>query len=394
MRLLHVSIHLNVLTKDMRILIGGDLKPTKRDIEFFTLGNEGKIWGDLSEEIKHADFAIANLETPLIEKETPIDKSGAVFGSPKEVLNAVKNVNISFLNLANNHILDHGEEGLRTTIKALKDYEFDFSGAGESLKIASKPFTKKIKNKVISILSYSEEEFNIATNKNGGGNPLDIIDFVKKIKRLKVESDFMILLYHGGKENYMLPTPKQQKLCKFFIEEGVNMVVCQHSHTAGAYEEHAGGVIFYGQGNFVFDPYPVKRDWLYKGFLIDVVLNENNDFQYKLLPYVHNSLNSKEVGIRLMNSQESEEYLNYIESFNKKMANNPDFVTEEWDKLSSSLENTYLSVLNGNGRILRKINEKTSFLRSIYRNKRKLVLKNYITCETHQEILQTILKRK
>lgn len=378
----------------MRILIGGDIKPTKRDLSYFVEGDEHKIWGDLIPEFRNADFTIANLETPLINKETPIEKSGAVFGSPKEALNAIKKANISFLNLANNHILDHGIEGLNTTIRALKDYNFCFSGAGESLAVARKPFSKRHKDKVISILSYSEHEFNVATDNSGGGNPLDIIDFVQRIRNLKDTSDFIILLYHGGKENYMLPTPKQQKLCRFFVEEGVNIVVCQHSHIGGAYEEYADGVIFYGQGNFVFDPWPLKRDWLYKGFMIDVSLNGDNTFNYRLLPYVHNSLIDDAIGIRKMNKSESELFLNNIESFNKKMACDASFVVDEWEKLSSSLENTYLSVLNGNGRIIRKINEKTGFLKSIYSNDRKLVLKNFITCETHQEILQTILKHK
>ncbi|EDP71462.1 possible poly-gamma-glutamate synthesis protein (UI:99417512) [Flavobacteriales bacterium ALC-1] len=378
----------------MRILIGGDIKPTERDIDFFIEGDAHKIWGDMMPEFKSADFTIANLENPLIDQETPIQKSGAVFGSPKEILNAIKNVNISFLNLANNHVLDHGIKGLNTTIKALKEYKFNYGGAGTSLKTASEPYSEKYNDKVISILSYSEHEFNVATTNSGGGNPLDIIDFVQKIRELKKVSDFIILLYHGGKENYMLPTPKQQKLCRFFVEEGVNIVVCQHSHISGAYEEYADGVIFYGQGNFVFDPWPLKRDWLYKGFLIDVNVNEDNTFEYKLLPYVHNSLNDDGIGIRKMKDGELKVFLDNIKSYNEKMISNPNFVIEEWEKLSSSLENTYLSVLNGNGRILRKINEKTGFLNSIYANKRKLVLKNYVTCETHQEILQTILKRK
>lgn len=378
----------------MKILIGGDIKPTERDVDFFTEGKENAIWGDLVDYYKSADFTIANLETPLIEKATPIQKSGAVFGSPKEILNALKNVSVSYLNLANNHILDHGIEGLNSTIKTLNDYGINFGGAGNSLDSASAPYSQKIKNKVVSVLSYSEHEFNVATQSSGGANPLDIIDFVKKIKEIKKTSDFVILLYHGGKENYRLPTPKQQKLSKFFLEEGVNIVVCQHSHIGGAFEEHADGVVFYGQGNFVFDPWPIKRDWLYKGFLIDIKINENNAFEYKLLPYVHNSLNSDGVGIRKMTTEESEVYIDSILKLNESILNNPNFVSEEWEKLASSLENTYLSVLNGNGRLLRKVNEKTSFLQSIYRNKRKLVLKNYITCETHQELLQTILKSK
>ena len=172
------------------------------------------------------------------------------------------------------------------------------------------------------------------------------------------------------------------------------MVVCQNSHIAAAFENYNKGNIYYGQGNFVFDPYPLKRDWLYKGFLIELILNDDNSTKIELIPYVHNSFNKDEIGIRKMNTEESEFFLNNIFEISKKIIDNPHYVNDEWIKLSKSLENTYLSVLNGNGRIMRKLNEKIPWLKLVYQNKRKLVLKNILTCETHHEIIKTILKEK
>ena len=79
---------------------------------------------------------------------------------------------------------------------------------------------------------------------------------------------------------------------------------------------------------------------------------------------------------------------------NIKMTGNPNYIQDEWNKLSKSYENTYLSLLNGNGRVLRKFNEKFPWLKFIYKNERKLVLKNIISCETHREVVETILKEK
>jgi len=45
-------------------------------------------------------------------------------------------------------------------------------------------------------------------------------------------------------------TPK--KLCKFFIDSGVDAIVCQHSHCAGSFEHYKNRPIIYGQGNFIF----------------------------------------------------------------------------------------------------------------------------------------------
>tara|TARA_B100000780_G_scaffold11920_1_gene8143 strand:+ start:9194 stop:10333 length:1140 start_codon:yes stop_codon:yes gene_type:complete len=378
----------------VKLIIGGDICATNRDKHAFSEGNVSNIFGDLVPIIQSADLAIANLETPLINSPSPIKKSGAVFGNAPDILNAIKSSGINFLNLANNHILDHGEQGLKTTIEALKNQDFNYVGAGKSIGEASQPFTIEIKGKTISILSYAEHEFSIAELGKFGANPLDVIDFVTRIQALKKSSDFVLLLYHGGKENYNLPTPKQQKLCRFFIDQGVNMVVCQHSHTAGVYENYNNGNIYYGQGNFVFDPYPLKRDWLYKGFLIELVINDANSINIQLIPYVHNSFYKDEIGIRIMNAEESKIFMNNIFEANKKMTEDVNHVYNEWVKLSKSFENTYLSVLNGNGRVMRKLNEKLPWLKFVYKNDRKLVLKNMVTCETHHEIVKTILKEK
>lgn len=378
----------------VKIIIGGDICATKRDENAFLEGDASRLFNDMLPKIQAADLAIGNLETPLISEPSPIQKSGAVFGNAPQMLNAIKQSGITFLNLANNHILDHSEKGLISTLEALKTQEFKCSGAGESLKEASEPYTTIIKGKNIAILSYAENEFSIAENGKSGANPVDVIDFVSRIKELKKNNDFIILLYHGGKENYHLPTPKQQKLCRFYIDQGVNMVVCQHSHSAGVYENYNNGNIYYGQGNFVFDPYPLKKDWLYKGFLIEVDLHDDNSTAIKLIPYIHNSFYKDEIGIRKMRTDESKPFLNYIKEESQKMINNPSYIQEEWEKLSKSLENTYFSILNGNGRLMRKLNEKSSLLKMVYRNDRKLVLKNIVTCETHREIVETILKDK
>lgn len=378
----------------VKLIIGGDICATKRDENAFLEGDALQLFSDVLPEIQSADLAIANLETPLINSPSPIKKSGAVFGNSPSMLNALSKSGINFLNLANNHILDHGEKGLRTTIEALKNQDFHYTGAGNSIDEASQPFTIQIKGKTISILSYTEHEFSIAENGKPGANPVDVIDFVTRIQDLKKSSDFILLLYHGGKENYNLPTPKQQKLCRFFVDQGVNMVVCQHSHIAGVFENYSNGNIYYGQGNYVFDPYPLKRDWLYSGFLIEVDIDTDNSAKIQLIPYVHKSFYKDEIGIRKMNTEESKVFMNNISEANKKMIEDPNYVEDQWVKLSKSLEGTYFSVLNGNGRVMRKLNEKFPWLKFVYKNDRKLVLKNIVTCETHHEIVKTILKEK
>ena len=51
------------------------------------------------------------------------------------------------VNLANNHILDHGKEGLISTIESCKKHNIDFFGAAKNLEEAQKPLIRIIGGK-------------------------------------------------------------------------------------------------------------------------------------------------------------------------------------------------------------------------------------------------------
>ena len=127
----------------VKLLIGGDICASKRDENAFLKGDASQLFSDVLPDIQSADLSIANLETPLINSPSPIRKSGAVFGNSPIMLKTLKTSGVNFLNLANNHILDHGEKGLQTTIEALKSQDLYFSGAGNSIDEASQPFQIK-----------------------------------------------------------------------------------------------------------------------------------------------------------------------------------------------------------------------------------------------------------
>jgi len=377
----------------IKILIGGDICPTKADLSSFTGNKPQAIFNDLLTEIQLSDLSIINLETPLITRPTPIEKSGAVFGSPVGAIGTMKEARVNLINLSNNHILDHGPPGLNSTIGTIQKANIDFTGAGRNLNDASKPFIKQINGIRLGILSYCEHEFSVAKQDSPGANPLDLIDFHHRIDELNNQTDIRILLYHGGKENYRIPSPEQQKLLRYFISKGINIVVCQHSHTPGYIEEIPGkGNIFYGQGNFVFDPAPLKKKWLYEGFLIQLEVKKGGAYNYKLIPYIHKSWNREGIGIRKLQEKDANIFIKELMDYSTQITNNPEIITEEWRLLCERSKDSYLSVLRGNNRFFRKLNKTIPFLRFIYKKKKARTLQNLVSCETHVEILRTILE--
>ncbi len=122
------------------LLIGGDLGPTKSNYSCFSSGNIEEIVDQkLIDILMSADIRIFNLEVPLIQKNTPIKKDGPVLSTPVSTIRGIKLFDPSVFTLANNHIMDHGEEGLHSTIEQLSQGKISYVGAGENLNEASQP---------------------------------------------------------------------------------------------------------------------------------------------------------------------------------------------------------------------------------------------------------------
>jgi poly-gamma-glutamate synthesis protein (capsule biosynthesis protein) len=94
-----------------------------------------------------------------------------------------------------------------------------------------------------------------------GANPFDPFLTMRDIRAAKKEADYLVVLYHGGKEQCEYPSPRLRNLCQEMVHNGANAVLTQHSHCIGCYEEYEGGHILYGQGNFHFVMENAKDIW-------------------------------------------------------------------------------------------------------------------------------------
>lgn len=375
----------------MKILIGADLVPTQTNIDLFKEGNIEKLLGnELIQELNEADMRIFNLETPLIEKNSPIKKVGPTLGIDTEVINGIKRINPSFLTLANNHILDHGALGLKTTMNVLNQNQIEYGGIGENENDANKIWIEQINGKKIGIYACVEHEFSVATENSMGANPFDYINSYKCIQENKEKCDFIIVLYHGGKEYYPYPSPNLQKICRNFIDCGADIVVCQHSHCIGCEEDYKNKKIVYGQGNFLFDK-TNREEWNH-GLLLKLNIS---DTQYDM-DYI---VTTKEGNcIRKANKDEySEEITKYKERSGQILGN--DFVKENYrkfalDNISEVLIRTDYVPHTLLAKILNKLTNKKSlkfYLKNIYLKKMSYILANVIECEAWNELLKEIV---
>ena len=373
--------------ENVKIIIGADIVPTETNVNRFIEGDAPYLFGDsIMRELETADIRVFNLEVPLVNEEQPINKCGPNLIAPRETIAAIKQINPSCLVLANNHILDQGVEGVESTIDVLEQNKISYIGVGKDVDEASKAWIVEVGKLSIGFFACAEHEFSIVSEGKIGANPFDPLISYEKVKKIKECCDYVVVLYHGGKEHYRYPSPNLQRYCRKFIESGADLVVCQHSHCIGCKEEYAEGIIIYGQGNFLFDR--SQNECWQTSILIEVLLDEEHiKLEYIPLQKVNDS-------VRMADEKQSKIILDGFVKRSEEITKDG-FVEENYKKYASEhlYENLARIDFLSKNLFIRLINKLSGgqfrkwYLEKLYLPKMKYVLWNTIECEAWCELL-------
>jgi len=365
--------------KPVTLIIGGDIAPTKSNFSFFEEGNLKALIDDkLLSLLESSDYRIFNLELPLTDTEKPIKKDGPNLRAPIATMNGIKLLNPTIFGMANNHIMDQDEQGLSQTMEQLSKYNIRWVGAGKDLAEAAKPLFIEQDGKKIGIYACAETEFSIAEDNRAGANPFDPLVSLDHIVDLKSKCDFVVIMYHGGKELYRFPSPYLQKVCRKIVEKGADLVICQHSHCIGAFENYHDSVIVYGQGNFLFDR--TENEFWQTGLIVKATFQDKMSVDF--VP-----LRKKGKGIVLPEPDESKTILDAFHERSRKITV-PGFIETEYEKFCIANGLFYLGAFAGFGRILRRVDKLLHGIitRQIYSLKKMNMIQNFIECEAHREL--------
>ena len=133
--------HLNYANNGSELTIGfvGDVMLGRLVSEVLLKNSDYTYpWGNLLPLLKSTDFIIANLETTLALGGTKAVKVFNFKSHPANV-EALLQANIQVVNLANNHILDFGQQGLVEILATLDEVGIKHTGAGLTLQQAQTP---------------------------------------------------------------------------------------------------------------------------------------------------------------------------------------------------------------------------------------------------------------
>ncbi|MBQ6432118.1 MAG: CapA family protein [Oscillospiraceae bacterium] len=373
------------MNNPVRISILGDVCPAWGFRSSFDLADHVLVFGDVLSSLKDSDLVIGNLETPISLKGKPIVKCGPCFCSRPNDMRVLKSAGFDVLSLANNHVLDYGAEALLDTIAIAEANEILTVGAGSDRTVAEKPLIQEVKGRSIGVLGFAEHEFNIAGEATAGANLFDPYSSLKDVGDAKARCDYLIVLYHGGIEEYPLPSPLLQKKCRAMADAGADLILCQHSHCIGTRENYHGTEILYGQGNAIFGKHG-NPAWD-TGLLATVELSDGGSKVY------YRAFSAGEKGISFLGDQGNREVLEHMEQLSAKL-DEPAYLKQRWDAYCDKLAPMDIPLLLGWNRALNKLNRimKNRPINWFMNRRKAMIVMNLVRCDAHHEVIQTILE--
>lgn len=373
----------------IRLLVAGDMCQTGR----VSLLSDKQQFDDAFKEIKsitdNQDFNIVNLESPIVSGYSEkINKGGPTLKCDPRIVDAIKCVGFNICTLANNHILDYGEDSCLTTKSIIEKSGLKSVGAGKNLYDASETLFLNQNNEIIAIINCCEHEFSIASNSSAGANPLNPISQYYKIKKAQERANYILIIVHGGHEMCQLPSPRMKETYRFFIDAGADAVVNHHQHCYSGYEEYKGKPIFYGLGNFFFDRDGKRKSVWNEGYMVGLKFEDKKKTEYEIYPY---SQCDEEPVVKLLKGAKYNSFEKSIDNLNRIISDDQRLRTEWENWIKSNSGYFLIDYQPYNTRITKGLFVR-GFLPSFISRKKKYSILNHIECESHLDRLKILIR--
>lgn len=215
----------------------------------------GEILAAIAPDVRQADLAICELETPLAPPSGPFS-GWPDFDAPPQVLAALKNDGYDSCTTASNHSLDQGFPGIVRTLDELDTAGLKHTGSARSAREAATPLVITLPDGVeVAQLAYSYG-FNAhkpPPDKPWSVDPIDVNAILAAARRAKqAGADIVVLSLHWGTEYDHLATPTQLAQAKQLLASpDVDLILGDHAHVIQPMQKIGDKWVIYCMGNLV-----------------------------------------------------------------------------------------------------------------------------------------------
>lgn len=213
-----------------------------------------------------------------------------LFNAPEAVVPAIKDAGYQVVDLAHNHILDSGLEGVFTTAKAFENHGISPVGVYTHKSRDKSPILiKEVKGIKIAILAYSYGFNGLESNLSQKeiDHHLSTFDEEKmkaEIEQAEKEADITVVMPQTGIEYQLEPNEEQVELYHKMVDWGADIIFGGHPHVVQPSEilEKDGQkkLIIYSMGNFISNQRIETMagvdtaEWTERGVLMDVTIEK------------------------------------------------------------------------------------------------------------------------
>lgn len=250
------------------------------------------IWGDglAALKLKNPDASLINLETTVTTSDHPAPGKGIHYRMHPANAGIFKPPDIDCCALANNHMLDWGEEGLEETLNTLRNRNISVAGAGRTAEEASRPAVlQRRSGERLLVIACAHKSSGVPPSwraKSGrpGVNLLPSLGssgaefLLQTIRDHREPADRVIASIHWG-ANWGYGVPEAQRsFAHTLLDSGAVDIVHGHSsHHPKGIEVYRGRLIIYGCGDLINDYEGISGHDEYRGDLSIMYFPELED---------------------------------------------------------------------------------------------------------------------
>lgn len=215
------------------------------------------VLGGLRPVIDPEEIAFLNLETPLSERVPPHTGEPPLLGAPAEVAEALRQVGVDVVSVANNHSLDQGADGMDETLRALSAAGVGTVGAARRSDRLWLPWVVERGAVRVAFLALTER-----INRGPGlvrdaawvaRMPEDLA--LPAIRRARAFADVVVVSVHWNHDFVEAPRRRHRRLARRWVDAGADLVLGHGPHVLQRVERlpspRGEAVVAYSLGNLV-----------------------------------------------------------------------------------------------------------------------------------------------
>lgn len=238
------------------------------------------------EAAREADLFVLNLECCISTRGLPWPAPGKpfFFQAPPVAIEALSQLGVDCVTLANNHALDFGPEALLDTIEHLRAAGIAAVGAGTDLDQARTPVVLSARGFRLAVIGVTDhpEDFEGGPGKPGvafANLDRDVPDWLVEAIR-SANADAVLVTPHWGPNMIPRPLRRIRLAARQLLAAGATVVAGHSAHVFHGIE----GPVLYDLGDFIDDyaTHPLLRNDL--GLLFLLRLDRNGPVHLEALP--------------------------------------------------------------------------------------------------------------